>query len=90
MLNPGLKVYTCETSKRTEQCIGVIEIKTKGKLSSTNLSNSIDGQCFVASGIDVPINNYNKMNENQLQDLPCFKNYQRGIPSKVCIGIFIF
>ncbi|XP_022165080.1 RNA-binding protein 41-like [Myzus persicae] len=80
--NSGLKLYTCEASKRTEQCIGVIEmINEKNKMN--DLSSSINGQRFVASGTPVPINDYTKMNEDQLKTLPHFKNYQKGIPSKV-------
>jgi len=52
-----------------------------------DLSNSINGQRFVASGTQVPINNYTKMNEDQLKTLPYFKNYKKGIPSKVNIKI---
>lgn len=48
-----------------------------------NFSNSIHGQRFVANNTQVPINNYTKMNEDQLKTLPYFKNYQKGIPSKV-------
>lgn len=87
-MNSDLKIYTCETSNRTEQCIGVIELKSKEKLSLTKLLN--DGQRFVANGIEVPINNYNKMNKDQLQNLPYFQNYQRGIPSKVSMSSFVF
>lgn len=89
MLTSGLKVYTCETSKRTEQCIGIIELKNKQKTSSTNLSNSINGQRFVASGTQIPINNYKKMNEDELSIVPYFQNYQKGIPSKVSNNIFL-
>lgn len=78
-------MYTCEASKRKEQCIGVIEIKNKEKEMLNNSLNSIDGQRFVASGTQVPINNYIKMNEDQLKTFPHFQNYQKGIPSKVSI-----
>lgn len=80
-MNSGLKKYTCELPKHTEQCIGVIEIHNNEKISIS--SNSINGQRFVAVNTQVPINNYNKMNEDQLKTLPYFKNYQKGIPSKV-------
>lgn len=53
-----------------------------------DLSSSINGQRFVASGTQVPINNYTKINEDQLKTLPYFHNYKKGIPSKVYIKIF--
>lgn len=53
----------------------------------TDLSSSIKSQRFVASGIQVPINNYTKINEDQLKTIPYFQNYQKGIPSKVNIKI---
>ncbi|XP_027845680.2 uncharacterized protein LOC114126021 [Aphis gossypii] len=80
--NSGLKLYTCETSKRTEQCIGVLELANEED-KINNFSNSIHGQRFVANNTQVPINNYTKMNEDQLKTLPYFKNYQKGIPSKI-------
>jgi len=52
-----------------------------------DLSSSIKNQRFVASGTQFPINNYTKMNEDQLKTLPYFQNYQKGIPSKVNIKI---
>lgn len=33
------------------------------------------------------MNNYNKMSEDEIKTLPYFKNYQKGIPSKVSVGI---
>jgi len=80
--NAGLKLYTCETSKRTEQCIGVLEMINEENKSKDS-SSSVNGQRFVASGTQVPINNYTKMNEDQLKTFPHFQNYQKGIPSKV-------
>jgi len=55
---------------------------------SSNLSSSIDGQRFVASGTQIPINNYKKINKDELTTLPYFQNYQKGIPSKVSNNIF--
>ncbi|XP_015374385.1 PREDICTED: RNA-binding protein 41-like, partial [Diuraphis noxia] len=80
--NSGLKLYSCEASKRTEQCIGVLEMKNEEN-KIKDLSSSINGQRFVASGTQVPANNYTKMNEDQLKTLPYFQNYKKGIPSKV-------
>lgn len=78
-------MYTCEESKRTEQCIGVLEIKSEETLLPSQSLNSINGQRFVACGTQVPINNYNKMNEDELKTLPYYKTYHKGIPSKVSI-----
>lgn len=82
LANSGLKLYTCEASKRTEQCIGVLELINEEK-KIKDLSSSIKSQRFVASGTQVPINNYTKINEDQLKTIPYFQNYQKGIPSKV-------
>jgi len=79
-------LYTCEASKRTEQCIGVLELINEEK-KIKDLSSSIKSQRFVASGTQVPINNYTKINEDQLKTIPYFQNYQKGIPSKVSIKI---
>jgi hypothetical protein len=84
-MTSSLKMYTCEASKYKEQCIGVIDIKNEEEKILHNSSNSIDGQRFVARGTNVPINNYLKMNEDQLKSFPYFQNYQKGIPSKVNI-----
>lgn len=78
-------MYTCKISKRTEQCIGVLEIKSEEQLPASNSLNSINGQRFVACGTQVPINNYSKMNEDQLKSLPYYQTYHKGIPSKVSI-----
>ncbi|XP_026808678.1 RNA-binding protein 41-like [Rhopalosiphum maidis] len=78
----GLKLYTCDASKRTEQCIGVLEMANE-KNKINDFSSSINGQRFVANCTQVPINNYTKMNEDQLKTLPYFQNYQKGIPSKI-------
>lgn len=78
-------MYTCSTSKRTEQCIGVLKIKSEEQLLASKSLNSINGQRFVACGTQVPINNYNKMNEDQLKSLTYNQTYHKGIPSKVCI-----
>lgn len=81
-------MYSCTTSKRKEQCIGVLEVKNEEKISPLNVSSSIDGQRFVACGTQATTNNYNnKMNEDQLKCLPYYHNYLKGNPSKV---IFIF
>lgn len=91
MGNSTLKTYTCESSKRIEQCIGVIELKNEenNMLSSSSL-NSIDGQRFVASSsTQIPLNNYDKINEDQLKSLSIFQNYQKGIPSKVSTNIVL-
>ncbi|VVC35837.1 Hypothetical protein CINCED_3A023121 [Cinara cedri] len=82
-MSSGLKTYTCETSRLADQCIGVLKIKKP----SSQFSNYIDGQRFVASGTQILTNNYIKMNEDELKNLPFFKNYQKGIPSKVSIAI---
>lgn len=87
-MNSGLKLYSCEASKRTELCIGVLEmINEKNKVD--DISSSINGQRFVASGTQIPINNYTKINEDQLKSLSYFQNYQKGIPSKVNIKMFL-
>lgn len=78
-------MYTCEIPKRTEQCIGVLKIKSEEELLASNSLNSINGQRFVACGTQVTIHNYNKMNEDELKSLPYYQNYHRGIPSKVSI-----
>lgn len=57
-------------------------------MPSSSLLNSIDGQRFVASSTHIPLNSYDKINEDELKNLPLFQNYQKGIPSKVCINIF--
>lgn len=87
-MNSGLKVYTCDTSRRREQCIGILELKSEKKAPSSNSLSSTDGQRFVASGTQMPVNNYKKMNEDELTVLPYFQNYQKGIPSKVSNNIF--
>lgn len=84
-MSSNLKVYTCEAYKHKEQCIGVIEIKNEEKNMLDYSSNSINGQRFVACGTQSPINNYIKMNRDQLKTLPHFQNYQKGMPSKVSI-----
>lgn len=83
MVNSGLKMYTCKLPKQTEQCIGVLKMSNNEKTLIS--SNSLNGQRFVAVDAQVPKNNYNKMNEEQLKTLHYYKNYQRGTPSKVSI-----
>ncbi|XP_025192443.1 nucleolin-like [Melanaphis sacchari] len=80
--NSDLKLYTCEASKRTEQCIGVLEIANEEN-KVNNFSSSINGQRFVANCTQVPINNYTKMSKDKLKTLSYFQNYQKGIPSKI-------
>lgn len=88
MANSGLKPYTCETSKYTDQCIGVLDIKNQEtKISPSKISNHIDGQRFIASGTQILMNNYNKISEDELKTLPYFQSYQKGIPSKVSVDI---
>lgn len=89
--NSSLKIYSCEAFKPKDHCIGVLEVKNEEKMSLSNLSTSIDGQYFVACGVQTPtISNYEKMDEDQLKCLPYFKNYLKGCPSKVIIKIFCF
>lgn len=84
-------MYSCEELKPKDQCIGVLEVKNKEIMSYSNVSSSIDGQYFVACGIQTPtINNYEKMDADQLKCLPYFQNYLKGCPSKVSIKIFYF
>lgn len=84
-MSSKLKIYTHEASKHKEQCIGVINIKNEEEKILNNFSNSIDSQRFVACGTTIPLNNYLKMNEDQLKSIPYFQNYQKGLPSKVNI-----
>lgn len=81
MVNFGLKMHTCELPKRTEQCIGILKMQNDEHKKIN--SSFIDGERFVASNTQVPINNYNKINIEQLKTLPYFQNYHKGIPSKV-------
>lgn len=83
-----LKVFSCATSKRKDQCIGVLEVKNKEKISPLIVSSPIDGQRFVACGTQATSNNYsNKMSEDQLKSLPYYQNYLKGNPSKVIFNI---
>lgn len=85
-VNSGLKIFTCEPYKRREQCIGLLELKDEKNISSS--SSSINGQRFVASSTHVPINNFKKLNPDELKTLPYFQNYHKGIPSKVGYGVY--
>lgn len=84
-MNSDLKIYTCEASKHIESSIGVLEIKNQEIKLSPQFSNHIDGQRFVANGTQILMNNYNKISEDELNTLPYFQNYQKGIPSKVSV-----
>lgn len=89
--NSSLKMYSCKAFKPKDQCIGVLEVKNKEIMSYSNVSSSIDGQYFVACGVQTPtINNYEKMEGDQLKFLPYCQNYLKGCPSKVNMNFFYF
>lgn len=84
VINSDLKVYTCESSKRKEECIGILKLTNEDKMSSSQVSSSIEGQPFVAcSSFQPPENCFIKIGEEEFKKSPFFQNYKKGNPSKV-------
>ncbi|XP_050442828.1 uncharacterized protein LOC126846956 [Adelges cooleyi] len=76
----NLKFYTCDT-KQINECIGVLNVKNE--TSNPPKMNSVNGQRFVSSSTcSILLHNFTKITEDEIKNLPPFKNYQKGVPSK--------